>query len=529
VVDLMPDPLKPLFVTLGIPTLVEQIEPVGEYMMRARPVLHKDYYTTINNYAYMNAAFPARTWWWVLTNMLPSYPRMLREGVSFWREQVRPNYRAVVDRLQEKSPGQMSTSELWQTVNEIDDSAMYYVATLLFVTMGPMAGSEVLLTKVYDKFARLEGDPPATTLLMGWDNIPVRAEKSLYNLAMWIRENPVMAEHILNMPSTELAVQLKSLSSPANMPLFAEFASRFEQHLKEFGYTIFQLDFSEDLPLDHPEPMLETIKMYLRGGGTNPHERQRASEENRIRLAETTLKRLKGFKLWAFRKALNWAQPLAEAREDALADIGLGYPLMRQMLHILGERFKKAGVLQEIEDIFWLEKNEIETTVASLESGAVPESKLERVDQRKAFWQKAKQATPPPMLPARKKFMGMNTTIWLAESEGNQASNTLKGVPASAGKVTAPACVLHGPQDFDQMRPGDVLVAGTTTPAWTPLFAMASAVVTDIGGPLSHGSIVAREYGIPAVMGTGVATRRIRDGQTITVDGGAGTVQLGDQ
>jgi pyruvate,water dikinase len=70
-------------------------------------------------------------------------------------------------------------------------------------------------------------------------------------------------------------------------------------------------------------------------------------------------------------------------------------------------------------------------------------------------------------------------------------------------------------------------VAGTTTPAWTPLFAMAAAVVTDIGGPLSHGSIVAREYGIPAVMGTGVATRRIHSGQTITVDESAGTVSLG--
>jgi phosphoenolpyruvate synthase/pyruvate phosphate dikinase len=76
------------------------------------------------------------------------------------------------------------------------------------------------------------------------------------------------------------------------------------------------------------------------------------------------------------------------------------------------------------------------------------------------------------------------------------------------------------------MRPGDVLVAATTTPAWTPLFAMASAIVTDIGGPLSHGSIVAREYGIPAVLGTGLATRRIQNGQEITVDGGKGTVEL---
>jgi pyruvate,water dikinase len=86
--------------------------------------------------------------------------------------------------------------------------------------------------------------------------------------------------------------------------------------------------------------------------------------------------------------------------------------------------------------------------------------------------------------------------------------------------------VLFGPDDFAQMQPGDVLVAVTTTPAWTALFAMASAVVTDIGGPLSHSSIVAREYGIPAVMATGVATRRIHSGQMVTVDGSAGVVVL---
>ncbi len=102
----------------------------------------------------------------------------------------------------------------------------------------------------------------------------------------------------------------------------------------------------------------------------------------------------------------------------------------------------------------------------------------------------------------------------------------LKGKGTSAGQVTAPACVLRGLEDFGQMHPGDVLVVVATTPAWTSLFAMASAVVTDIGGPLSHSSIVAREYGIPAVMATGVATRRIHNGQTVTVDGTAGTVTL---
>jgi pyruvate,water dikinase len=86
--------------------------------------------------------------------------------------------------------------------------------------------------------------------------------------------------------------------------------------------------------------------------------------------------------------------------------------------------------------------------------------------------------------------------------------------------------VLDGPEAFDQMEPGEVLVAAITTPAWTPLFAMASAIVTDVGGPLSHGSIVAREYGIPAVLGTGGATRRLRTGDRVRVDGTKGTVEI---
>jgi rifampicin phosphotransferase len=86
--------------------------------------------------------------------------------------------------------------------------------------------------------------------------------------------------------------------------------------------------------------------------------------------------------------------------------------------------------------------------------------------------------------------------------------------------------VIHSPAEFARMEPGTILVCPTTTPAWTPLFTQARGLVTDIGGILAHGSIVAREYGIPAVMGTGNATQRIASGQEIAVDGSAGTVDL---
>ncbi len=144
---------------------------------------------------------------------------------------------------------------------------------------------------------------------------------------------------------------------------------------------------------------------------------------------------------------------------------------------------------------------------------------FELVKSRKSFWQKARGITPPTTLPERS---------WISRFlvHDNPEGKTLKGYGASTGKITARACVMRGSDDFNRMHPGDVIVAVTTTPAWTPLFAMASAVVTDIGGPLSHSSIVAREYGIPAVMATGVASKRIMNGQMITVDGGAGIVSL---
>ena len=141
------------------------------------------------------------------------------------------------------------------------------------------------------------------------------------------------------------------------------------------------------------------------------------------------------------------------------------------------------------------------------------------VETRKASWRRARKAAPPIVLPE-------NHLLAKMMAPKKSPTNILKGKGTSPGQVTARACVLRGPEDFGQMQPGDVLVAVATTPAWTPLFAMASAVVTDIGGPLSHSSIVAREYGIPAVMATGVATRRIHTGQMITVDGSAGTVTL---
>jgi phosphoenolpyruvate synthase/pyruvate phosphate dikinase len=104
---------------------------------------------------------------------------------------------------------------------------------------------------------------------------------------------------------------------------------------------------------------------------------------------------------------------------------------------------------------------------------------------------------------------------------------TWQGMPAAPGRATGTARVVHDPATA-RIEPGDILVAATTDPGWTPLFMTAGGLVTETGSPLAHGPSVAREYGIPAVICLPMATTRIQSGQTLTIDGAAGTVQVFD-
>ena len=120
-----------------------------------------------------------------------------------------------------------------------------------------------------------------------------------------------------------------------------------------------------------------------------------------------------------------------------------------------------------------------------------------------------------------------NLDAWLAA--GNQAdSNEIRGFAASNGVVEGVARVVRSVEEIDRVRKGDILVCPVTNPTWSPLFQRIAAAVSDIGGSMSHAAIVAREFGMPAVVGTGTATQKIRDGQRIRVDGGRGVVTILD-
>jgi rifampicin phosphotransferase len=376
---------------------------------------------------------------------------------------------------------------------------------------------------------RREGDPPAQTFLLGFDSLPIRAEKSLHDLGTWTRDHPDLAGALESTPSEGALGLLQRAEPPAGVDeeTWNEWRSRFQVHLDRYGHTVYNLDFATPVPADDPAPLFDTLEFYVRGEGQNPYERQGRTASRREAAALAVRSRLDAPRQRIFDTLLQWAQSVAPMREDALSDVGLAWPLMRRMLLELGRRLRDTGAIEKRSDVFWLRRDELRSAAESLDAGRSRlDSLADAVEGRKMLWRGQRRATPPQLLPEDSWFMVLQGLMPAASDE--QTGDTIRGVGASQGRITAPANVLHGSEDFGRMRPGEVLVAGITTPAWTPLFAVASAVVTDVGGPLSHSSIVAREYGIPAVLGTGVATRRIRTGQTIQVDGDAGTVTLLD-
>jgi pyruvate,water dikinase len=512
IVEQLPDPLSPLFadmidgaVTRSLQSLFQEL--IGEDVIRDNDVG----LPTINGYAYYvysRSGMVRLTW-----KSLPAF-RVLFSGIgiSRWRNYSHPRYRRIVSDWTARDLDGMTTDQLLDGVQElVNAAAEYYTSVQVIIPIA--ATSEIMLTWYYNAVVRQKGDPPAQVFVLGSDSQPIRAEKSLYELATWTRDHSELVESLLGLSSQEFLERAAASEDPA----WHEWHTRFQAHLIAYGHTVYNLDFANPVPADDPIPLLETLRFFVSGKGSDPYERQRKLANRREEATAAVLARLDPVRAKPFRRLLRWAQRIAPIREDALADVGLAWPQVRRMLGEIGRRLQQAGVISVPEDVFWLHRNEIDEALGSL---------VDQVEQRKEVWRGQRRATPPQLLP--KGGWGDIWRRWLPAASEEQTGNLIKGIAGSMGTVTAPARVLGGPQDFAQMQPGDVLVASITTPAWTSLFAMASGVVTDIGGPLSHSSIVAREYGIPAVLGTAVATRLIRSGQLITVDGDAGTVRLLD-
>lgn len=520
--EFVPEPVSPLFATLAVPIAQEATQKMmGSFFEDSREFGSSYVYEVVNGYVYTGMLITPGVLWKMITLALFKAKEVFQYGQLRWAT-VRARSRELAERWQSAPAGPVDlaalpATELLAGVREIFHATAEYYSVAQSGPIGAAMTSEMIFGVFYRALVRRKSDPELVTFLLGLETLPLRAEKSLYDLAMWVKEQPELVDYLQRVPVESVCAALKTKPVPA--PLAGAFAERLNAYLSEFGHVIYNLDFSKPVPADDPAPVLEGLKAYAAGQAGSPYERQRAQANRREKAEQATLARLDPLRRKWFARLLKWARETGPERENCIADLGLGYPQLRGLLSELGRRLADGGAIAQAADIYWLEAQEANELAARLDHGEPLPVYVGAVECRKAFWQRVRSVNPPVSMPEKTIFSKLLP-------HENQEGSHLKGYPASPGVVTARACVLRGPEEFSKMQPGDVIVAITTTPAWTPLFAMASAVVTDIGGPLSHSSIVAREYGIPAVMATGSASRRISHGQVITVDGTAGIVRL---
>ncbi len=520
--EFVPEPVSPLFATLAVPIARKSTQ---DLMAEFGVTGENSYlFEVLNDYIYVGFVFTPKLMWQMIKASFMLLGPIMRTAHQR-AITARAQFLSVVQKWQARDVAALAPSELLTGVREI------FTETALFYNMaqsGTIPTSmmrEVFFSSVYKMLVKCKSDPKAEVFVFGSENLAIRSEKALFDLATWAKEQPELSDYLTRTPVNEICEVVPVLARGAALQtdleadsVLREFATRFDSYLREFGHAIYDLDFAKPTPGEDPAPLLETLKVYL-SGKNNPYERQQVALTFRETAAAAIAKRLDPLRRKWFLQLLKAAQDTAHLREDSIADLGLGHPQIRRMLCELGKRLAANGTINCAEDVYWLDAQELDALAIQLEKSEALKNFAAEVESRKAKWQAMRHIIPPTTLPK---------VGWLSKfyADNEQTGNKIKGFAASAGQVTARACVMLGPEDFNKMKAGDAIVAGITTPAWTPLFARAAAIVTDIGGPLSHSSIVAREYGIPAVLATGVGTRRIHDGQIITVDGSAGIVEL---
>jgi pyruvate,water dikinase len=226
-------------------------------------------------------------------------------------------------------------------------------------------------------------------------------------------------------------------------------------------------------------------------------------------------------RLSAFRRVLADAQHLVPVREEQVGELTMPWPVMRRAVVRIGEALVARGLIDEADDVFFLTRQE---ALDALADGMVDAS-VDVADRRARREEQARLV--PPLLIGRVNPVLKRMWDAFPRMLGATPSATalVSGSPASPGRASGAVRVIRGPGEFDELQPGEILVAPMTAPAWTPLFSRAAAVVTDVGSAAAHASIIAREYGIPAVVGCGDATARLRTGMRVTVDGTTGNVE----
>ena len=444
------------------------------------------------------------------------FARMYAFRLELWHDEVIPAYQAVVDIWRQLDLVTASNETLLEGMVALAraDGETWFSRNLggTVMLMNAIRGAEGTFQLFLDEAAPGKGFTSGQ-FLSGLRSISMEAQDEIGDIAEMIKADDALLVLVATTPPHRLLSVLREEETAALI------VQAIDQHLDHYGHQINTLDFGEPTLVEDPTPLMLNLKAVVVDPDHDPAARQMelarrkqtALREAKESFSDANWKELCEF-LWIMKR-------IYPDRDEALFYLALGWPILRRFALELGRRLVKVGTLQAPDDLFYLRRVQLEEAITAHQDGKAMPKLQKSVTEQRELRAARMRLVPPDALP-------------LEESQGpgwgkvaNDAdSDELNGNACSPGRVTARASLIMSPADFGRMEPGTILVCPMTTPAWTQLFSQAKGLVTDIGGILTHGSIVAREYNIPAVLGLGIATQKISHGQMVTVDGDAGTV-----
>jgi pyruvate,water dikinase len=442
----------------------------------------------------------------------------LEVGVR-WEHELRPRSHEITEKLRglrpDRGDGAAAVADFDYLIELVREQWRIH-----FLTVIPVHAAREILHDMYVELFGKTDELEPYRLIEGLPNESLDADERLWEVAELARSLDV-ADVITELPAPAALEQLKSSYHGR------EVLGELHRYLRDYGCRSRLHELSEPRDAERPELTLESVRLFIERPRDLPRER-RERAERRVGLERAMIARIADrTRREAFVAMLDRVKAAVVLEETHAYHIDYpGLAATREGLLGFGRRLVAEGRLNHSPDVFMLRREELRSAL----DRPWGERLQELAEERSALLEQARSSVPPPYLgPAPDP--GVETPPIVAKFYGIPGSaswdgKTLRGTAASAGEATGVARVVSGPADFARVSSGEVMVCATTTPAWTPLFSSIAALVTDTGGILSHAAVVAREYGLPAVVGADAATSVIRDGALVRVNGSTGEVNV---
>jgi rifampicin phosphotransferase len=412
--------------------------------------------------------------------------------------------RYLAEPLESKTP-----LETWRHVLEVNEHGAQYFLPNFAISIAHGMAYRVLHSMLKLVIGPMEANVFFDDLMVWCETKTGQINRELFELAQKIRDYPELTKRLIETESRDFL----EADGLGEVP---EIAQRFKRFLRDHGHREVDFDAYAATWCEAPWIVVDNLRLICQSPMDPPPAEMQRELKIRAQQAEMKLFSMLPADLhFFFHELLRLARAYTSLDDLEHYQTTRLTPVLRRGLRVLGEKLVLRGYLSEPMDIFFAHQRQIEEALTEDTLPAWSDFTTHIREQKMAYH--ADLARKPEWV------LGENTIL---DEEAGLDSNSLRGLAGSSGIAVGPVFLVLTPADFSKFPKGAVLVARTTNPTWTPLFYSAIAVITESGGPLSHGAVTAREMQIPAVMSVRECLTRLKNGQQVRVDGSTGCVEI---